>query len=127
MTFAAPHGRSHACNRTTSPTPASSVRRAGLGTLAPMRADPGFDELRTSRLRLRRSEPRDAEQIWGYRSDPDVHEHQGWDHTDPGHIRAEIEEMLTRAPGEAGGWVPFTVETLDEGTLIGGVGLRGGG
>jgi len=88
-----------------------------------MRTDPGFVELRTSRLRLRRSEPRDAEQISAYRSDPDVHAHQGWDHTDPDHIRAEIEEMLTRAPGELGGWVQFTVETLD-GTLIGDVGLR---
>jgi RimJ/RimL family protein N-acetyltransferase len=89
-----------------------------------MRADHGFEELRTSRLRLRRSEPRDAEQISAYRSDPDVHAHQGWDRTDPDHIRAEIEEMLTRVPGEPGGWVQFTVETLEDGTLVGDVGLR---
>jgi len=89
-----------------------------------MRADPGFEELRTSRLRLRRSEPGDAEQISGYRSDPDVHEHQGWDHTDPDHIRTEISEMLTRAPGQPGGWVQFTVLTLDGDRLVGDVGLR---
>lgn len=89
-----------------------------------MRADRGFEELRTSRLRLRRSEPRDAEQISAYRSDPDVHAHQGWDHTDPDHIRTEIEEMLTRVPGEPGGWVQFTVETLEDDRLVGDVGLR---
>ena len=89
-----------------------------------MRADPGFDELRTARLRLRRSEPRDAEQISAYRSDPEVHAHQGWGRTDPDHVRTEIEEMLTRAPGEAGGWVQFSVETLQNDQLVGDVGIR---
>jgi aminoglycoside 6'-N-acetyltransferase len=89
-----------------------------------MRADPTFEELRTSRLRLRRSEPRDAEQISAYRSDPEVHEHQGWDRTDPDHVRLEIEEMLQRVPGGTGGWVQFTVETLADDQLVGDVGLR---
>jgi RimJ/RimL family protein N-acetyltransferase len=89
-----------------------------------MRADPGFDELRTARLRLRRSESRDAEQISAYRSDPEVHAHQGWGRTDPEHVRTEIEEMLARAPGEAGGWVQFTVETVQDDRLVGDVGLR---
>jgi aminoglycoside 6'-N-acetyltransferase len=89
-----------------------------------MRADPTFEELRTSRLRLRRSEPRDAEQISAYRSDPEVHEHQGWDRTDPDHVRQEIEEMLQRVPGGTGGWVQFTVETLADDRLVGDVGLR---
>ena len=89
-----------------------------------MRADPGFEELRTSRLRLRRSEPRDAEQISAYRSDPEVRAHQGWDRTDPDHVRQEIEEMLHRVPGGTGGWVQFTVETLADDQLVGDVGLR---
>ncbi|HEX3300165.1 MAG TPA: GNAT family N-acetyltransferase [Actinomycetota bacterium] len=89
-----------------------------------MRADPGFEELRTPRLRLRRSQPRDAEEISSYRSDPDVHEHQGWDRTDPDHVRQEIEEMLQRVPGSTGGWVQFTVETLEDDKLVGDVGLR---
>ncbi len=89
-----------------------------------MRADPGFEELRTPRLRLRRSQPRDAEEISSYRSDPDVHEHQGWDRTDPDHVRQEIEEMLKRVPGSTGGWVQFTVETLEDDKLVGDVGLR---
>jgi RimJ/RimL family protein N-acetyltransferase len=87
-----------------------------------VRTDPGFRELRTERLVLRRSLPRDAEAISAYRSDPAVHEHQGWSRTDPDHVRAEIEEMLRRNPGEPG-WVQFTVETADEGHLVGDVGL----
>lgn len=89
-----------------------------------MRADPAFHELRTSRLRLRRSEPGDAEQISEYRSDPDVHAHQGWERTDPDHVRDEIEEMLQRVPGGTGGWVQFTVETAADDRLVGDVGLR---
>jgi len=89
-----------------------------------MRPDPGFDELRTPRLRLRRSEPRDAEEISAYRSDPEVRAHQGWDRTDPDHVRLEIEEMLRRVPGGSGGWVQFTVETLADDRLVGDVGLR---
>ena len=89
-----------------------------------MRADPGFDELRTARLRLRRSQPGDAEEISAYRSDPEVHAHQGWDRTDPEHVRREIEDMLERVPGGTGGWVQFTVETADDDRLVGDVGLR---
>jgi RimJ/RimL family protein N-acetyltransferase len=87
-----------------------------------MRTDPAFREIRTDRLRLRRSLPEDAEAISAYRSDPSVHQHQGWARTDPHHVRAEIEEMLDRTPGEPG-WVQFTVETLDEPRLVGDVGL----
>jgi RimJ/RimL family protein N-acetyltransferase len=87
-----------------------------------MRTDPGFRELRTQRLLLRRSEPRDAEAISTYRSDPQVHQHQGWTRTDPDHVREEIEEMLRRTPGEPG-WVQFTLETLAEPRLVGDVGL----
>jgi RimJ/RimL family protein N-acetyltransferase len=86
--------------------------------------DPAFSELRTARLLLRRSRPHDAEAISAYRSDPDVHVHQGWSKTDPDHVRGEIEEMLQRAPGEPGGWVQFSIETRDAGELIGDVGLR---
>jgi aminoglycoside 6'-N-acetyltransferase len=89
-----------------------------------MRADPAFEELRTPRLRLRRSRPEDAEEISVYRSDPAVHVHQGWGRTDAAHVRDEIEQMLARAPGESGGWVQFTVETIDEESLVGDIGLR---
>lgn len=88
-----------------------------------MRADPGFTELLTPRLRLRRSVPADAETISAYRSLPEVHLHQGWDRTDPEGVRMEIEEMVPRAPGEPGGWVQFTVEHREDGSVLGDVGL----
>ena len=88
-----------------------------------MDVDDGFEPLLTERLRLRRSRPEDAEAISAYRSDPEVHRYQGWERTDRSGIRAEIEEMARRAPGEPGGWVQFSAEALADGCLVGDVGL----
>lgn len=87
-----------------------------------MRVDAGFVELTTHRLLLRRSLPEDAEAISDYRSDPDVHRTQGWSRTDRAWVRAEIEEMSRRAPGEPG-WVQFSVLERESGRLVGDVGL----
>ncbi len=89
-----------------------------------MQTDPDLAELRTERLRLRRSQPDDAEAISAYRSDPEVRAHQGWKDTSPGYIRREIEEMLARTAGEPGGWIQFTVVTADTDELVGDVGMR---
>ncbi len=88
-----------------------------------MRIDAGFEPMLTERLRLRRSVPDDAEAISRYRSDPEVRRQQGWARTDPEAVRADIEEMTRRAPGERGGWVQFSVEERDSGRLVGDVGL----
>jgi RimJ/RimL family protein N-acetyltransferase len=88
-----------------------------------MRADADSEPLLTERLRLRRSVPEDAEAISAYRSDPEVNRTQGWARTDPGSVRADIEEMTARAPGEPGGWVQFSVEERDGGRLVGDVGI----
>lgn len=88
-----------------------------------MHPDPHFDRLLTERLVLRRSRPEDAEQISSYRSDPEVHRTQGWERTDPDGVRADIEEMAHRVPGEPGGWVQFSVEERDGGRLVGDVGI----
>jgi RimJ/RimL family protein N-acetyltransferase len=87
-----------------------------------MRADTRFERLVTDRLVLRRSRPEDAETISAYRSDPAVHSQQGWERTDPDGVRADIEEMATRTPGEPGGWVQFSLEDRD-GRLVGDVGI----
>jgi RimJ/RimL family protein N-acetyltransferase len=92
-----------------------------------MRVDTEFEPLVTPRLLLRRSRPEDAETIAAYRSDPNVHRYQGWDRTDQDGIRAEIEEMAGRAPGDPGGWVQLTVEERPGGTLVGDVGLAPAG
>jgi RimJ/RimL family protein N-acetyltransferase len=88
-----------------------------------MRVDVDFEPLVTERLRLRRSRPEDAETISAYRSDPEVGRYQGWERTDPDGIRAEIEKMSLRAPGEPGGWMQLSVEECDSERLVGDVGL----
>ncbi len=88
-----------------------------------MRTDTRFEPLVTRRLLLRRSRSEDAEEISAYRSDPAVRRYQGWDRTDPTAVRASIEEMARRAPGEPGGWVQFSVEERSSGRLVGDVGL----
>ena len=88
-----------------------------------MRADTAFDRIETERLILRRSRPEDAETISSYRSDPEVHRMQGWERTDPDGVRADIEEMSARAPGEPGGWVQFSVRERDTDRLVGDVGI----
>lgn len=88
-----------------------------------MRVDPRFDRIETERLLLRRSRVEDADLISAYRSDPDVHGMQGWERTDPEGVRRDIEEMRGRAPGEPGGWVQFSVEQREGGTLVGDVGI----
>jgi RimJ/RimL family protein N-acetyltransferase len=101
----------------------SQPARAYTGTLSAVRVDANFEPLVTERLLLRRSQPEDAEIISAYRSDPDVHRYQGWERTDPEGVRAEIEEMTRRAPGEPGGWVQLSVEDRESGRLVGDVGL----
>jgi RimJ/RimL family protein N-acetyltransferase len=88
-----------------------------------MRADTDFEPIVTERLLLRRSRPEDAPTISAYRSDPEVNRQQGWERTDPEAVRAEIEEMSGRAPGETGGWVQLSVEDRVTGRLVGDVGL----
>jgi RimJ/RimL family protein N-acetyltransferase len=88
-----------------------------------MHPDRGFRELVTERLRLRRSVGDDAPAISAYRSDPEVHRFQGWERTDVEAVRAEIEEMRGRAPGEPGGWVQLTLEEPATGALLGDVGI----
>jgi aminoglycoside 6'-N-acetyltransferase len=88
-----------------------------------MRIDTGFEPIATERLLLRRSRPEDAGTISRYRSDPEVHRHQGWERTDAEWVRKEIEGMAGRAPGEPGGWVQLSVEERAGGRLVGDVGL----
>ena len=88
-----------------------------------MRVDAHFEPVLTPRLVLRRSRPEDAEAISAYRSDPAVHRFQGWDRTDPEGVRAEIERMAGRSPGEPGGWVQLSVQEREGGGLVGDVGL----
>lgn len=99
------------------------LRRSRRYPVAVVRTDPNFRELVTERLRLRRSAPDDAAAISAYRSDPEVHRFQGWERTDEAAVRAEIQEMEGRAPGQPGGWVQLSVEERTTGRFVGDVGL----
>jgi aminoglycoside 6'-N-acetyltransferase len=87
-----------------------------------MGVDTGFENVATERLWLRRSRPEDAERIASYRSDPDVARYQGWERTDPDGVRAEIEQMARRAPGDPG-WVQLSLVDRASGQLVGDVGI----
>jgi hypothetical protein len=87
-----------------------------------MQADGAIIRLETRRLEMRRSERDDAEAISAYRSDPAVRRYQGWERTDPDGIRAQIDEMSGRAPGDPG-WVQLSVRERESGRLVGDVGL----
>lgn len=88
-----------------------------------MAPDNDFEPIVTERLVLRRSHADDAPTISAYRSDPEVHRYQGWERTDHDGVREEIEAMASRAPGEPGGWVQFSVERREDGRLVGDVGI----
>jgi RimJ/RimL family protein N-acetyltransferase len=97
-----------------------------LGTLfGQMLQDTDFQPILSERLRLRRSVAGDAEAIAAYRSDPDVSRYQGWDRTDVDSIRADLQMMASRVPGDPG-WVQFSVEERETGALVGDVGLSPG-
>ena len=87
-----------------------------------MGTDARFELIVTDRLELRRSVPEDADEISGYRRDPNVNRYQGWNRTDPEGVRAEIREMAARVPGDPG-WVQFSVFERETGRLVGDVGL----
>lgn len=88
-----------------------------------MTRDHDLEPIVTERLVLRRSHADDAPTISAYRSDPEVHRYQGWERTDHEGVREEIESMASRAPGEPGGWVQFSVEERETGRLVGDVGM----
>lgn len=85
--------------------------------------NPALVPIQTEHLSLRRSRGDDASAISAYRSDPVVHRYQGWPRTDPEGVRAEIEAMAKRDPGEPGGWVQYSVFERATGGLVGDVGL----
>jgi RimJ/RimL family protein N-acetyltransferase len=92
------------------------------GYAASVRSVASFEPRATARLVLRRSVPEDAEGISVYRSLPEVRRYQGWERTDPDTLRAEIDLMSRRAPGDRG-WVQLSVLERESGRLVGDVGM----
>ena len=86
-------------------------------TLGP---DPGFTELRTPRLVIRRFTIADAEAFASYRSDPEVARYQGWD-APYGLDQAVAFISGLPDPFSPGAWCQLAVTT--DGDLIGDVAL----
>ena len=81
--------------------------------------------IRTSRLVLRRFEPRDRERFVAYRRDPSTARHQGWPADYPDDLAdAFFAEMTTAEPCRDGEWFQVAIE--HDGVLVGDVGVHAG-
>jgi RimJ/RimL family protein N-acetyltransferase len=88
-----------------------------------MPADPGFTELRTARLAIRRFRAEDAVAFAAYRSDPNVARYQSWDDCTPEHAGAFVSEMAASHPGVPGEWFQFAVGDPASDELLGDVAI----
>ena len=88
-----------------------------------MPADPGFTDLRTDRLTIRRFRAEDAAAFARYRADPDVARYQSWDAYT--HVMAETfaAEMAALHPGMPGEWYQFAVADPSTDELLGDIAL----
>ncbi len=86
-----------------------------------MPADPGFTEIRTARLVIRRFRAADAAAFSAYRSDRGVALYQSWDSSTLEQAEAFIAEMSVAHPGVAGEWFQFAVADLASDGLVGDV------
>jgi len=92
----------------------------GVGSLP----DPAFEVVTAERLVLRRFQPRDAEALAAYRSDPEVARYQAWDTCSLDEAARFIESLAHLAPGTPGTWFQFAVSHTASGALLGDCALR---
>ena len=89
-----------------------------------MPADPGFAELRTDRLVIRRFRAEDAAAFAAYRADPDVARYQSWEAYTLQDAQSFVAEMAALHPGMPGEWFQFAVADPSTDELLGDVALR---
>ena len=89
-----------------------------------MPADPGFIDLLTDRLAIRRFRPEDAAAFAAYRADPDVARYQSWDAYTLQDALSFVAEMTALNPGMPGEWYQFAVADPSSDELLGDVALR---
>jgi RimJ/RimL family protein N-acetyltransferase len=82
-----------------------------------------FDEILTARLRLRTLAPRDAEEMFAYRSCPEVIQYQSGGSKSLDDVIAFIKSMSSVELG-APGWNQLAIELLSDGSLIGDCGIH---
>jgi len=82
-----------------------------------------FQDILTGRLSLRCLRPSDAEEMFAYRSNPQVLEYQSWEPKSLEEIRSFISSMLMRDL-DAPGWYQIGIALRDDGGLIGDCGVH---
>ncbi len=80
-----------------------------------------FDDLKSSRLRLRRIRVADAEAFAAYRGDPAVARYQSWSEFSVEDARQLIDEQEKIELGAPGRWCQMVFELLESGELAGDV------
>ena len=86
--------------------------------------DTSFTHILTPRLRIRRFQLKDAENLVAYRQDPEIARYQGWEGCTLDEAHAFIQVMQDAAPGTPGQWFQFAWALRETNTLIGDCGLR---
>jgi len=81
-------------------------------------------EILTARLRLSRLLPSDAEELYAYRSQPDVGRYQSFEPSALADAEAFIGMLLPHAFDTAGRWFQFGIRLQEQGTLIGDMGAH---
>jgi aminoglycoside 6'-N-acetyltransferase len=89
-----------------------------------MPTDPGFIDLRTDRLVIRRFRPEDADAFAAYRADPEVARYQSWDSYTRAMAETFVAETAALHPGMPGEWFQFGVADPSTDALLGDVALR---
>lgn len=82
-----------------------------------------FQEVITERLRLRRLEMVDCEEMFTYRSHPEIRLYQSWEPESLADVKSFIENMAKREFNTAG-WYQIAIRLRNDGALIGDCGIH---
>jgi RimJ/RimL family protein N-acetyltransferase len=83
-----------------------------------------FEHLETERLRLRPLLPGDGDEIFRYRSDPEICRYQNWEPESVAEVDEFIARMTALEPDIPGTWYQLAICERDTGRLLGDCGLR---
>jgi RimJ/RimL family protein N-acetyltransferase len=80
----------------------------------------------TSRLLVRRFEPRDLMDVFAILADPEISRYEHWDAFDLEEVRRDLEVQGAVEPGTPGRWNEFAVTLKDGGACIGNISFKRG-
>jgi RimJ/RimL family protein N-acetyltransferase len=83
-----------------------------------------FAEILTERLALRQLMPNDAQEIFAYRSRPEVSRFQSWGIESTAELQSQIDRLLMTEPGEPGAWYQIGIALRSTNELIGDCGFH---